>query len=156
MKIEISTKSRIILTILLGFTGILLFISLLMAAQSNLARKNLEEEMKDNSSYICNTFGSYEFRADIMRLWSDGVHESFLRMIMFSAEDNPGLLKSQDFLTELNSEINARDILVIDKEGNVIASSVGFYKDLKDPVYAPLLKTFETFQMERAVIYPYS
>ncbi|MBR2793559.1 MAG: mechanosensitive ion channel, partial [Solobacterium sp.] len=145
-----------ILTILLGFTGILLFISLLMASQSNLARNSLEEEMKDNSSYICDAFGSYEFRDDIIRLWSDGVHESFLRMIMLNAQDHPELLKSQDFLTELNSGINARDILVIDKEGNVIASSVGFYKDLKDPVYAPLLKTFETFQMERAVIYPYS
>ena len=156
MKKEISTKSRIILTILFGITGILLFISLLMASQSNLARNSLEEEMKDNSSYICDAFGSYEFRDDIIRLWSDGVHESFLRMIMLNAQDHPELLKSQDFLTELNSEINARDILVIDKEGNVIASSVGFYKDLKDPVYAPLLKTFETFQMERAVIYPYS
>ena len=156
MKKELTTKSRIILTILFGITGILLFVYILMRSQSHLTRISLEEEMKDNSAYICDAFDSYEYRGELLQRWSDSIHESYLLMIMLNLDSHPELAKSEDYLMELSSLIGTHDIMMVDREGNVVNSCIGFFKDLKDPAYAPLLKTFETGKMEKVVVYPYS
>ena len=70
---------RILLTILTGIAGIALFGCILLMSQSRMAELALQEEMKENSSYITNAFTYYEASGKTIQSWSDSygpVHEN--------------------------------------------------------------------------------
>jgi hypothetical protein len=50
----------------------------------------------------------------------------------------------------------AQDIMLVDRNGNVLASDTGFFRDLKEEMYAPLFHTFDTFEMEKLPIYAFT
>ena len=51
---------RVILTILTGTTGIVLFGYIFLMFQSRMTLLSLQEEMIENSSYICDAYSKYE------------------------------------------------------------------------------------------------
>lgn len=70
---------RILLTILTGIAGIALFGGILLMSQSRMAELALQEEMKENSSYITNAFTYYEASGKTIqgwRSWPDGIWRS--------------------------------------------------------------------------------
>ena len=65
-------------------------------------------------------------------------------------------VESPEFLTEICGLIGAQDLMLVDRDGNVISSAMGIFTDLKDETYAPLLQTFETGKLEKAAVYSFS
>ena len=149
MQKEAQSRSRSLLIVLAGAIGIVLFGFFLMRTQYHLVKKDLQDEMKENSSYIREAFSSYEFSSAHINAWSDENHFHVLRMIGYMMQQEPGLSESADFLEEMRAIIGSEDLMVVDRRGNILTSASGAVKDLKDDVYAPLFETFETGQMTR-------
>ena len=151
---------RILLTILTGIAGIAMFGGILLMSQSRMAELALQEEMKENSSYITNAFTYYEASGKIIPGWSDRLHETYFFMMKYALEQDPDLLSDQSsseaFLGEMSRLTGAQDIMLVDRNGNVLASDTGFFRDLKEEMYAPLFHTFDTFEMEKLPIYAFT
>ena len=151
---------RILLTILTGIAGIALFGGILLMSQSRMAELALQEEMKENSSYITNAFTYYEASGKTIQGWSDRLHETYFFMMKYALEQDPDLLSDQSsseaFLGEMTRLTGAQDIMLVDRNGNVLASDTGFFRDLKEEMYAPLFHTFDTFEMEKLPIYAFT
>ena len=151
---------RILLMILTGIAGIALFGGILLMSQSRMAELALQEEMKENSSYITNAFTYYEANGKIIPGWSDRLHETYFFMMKYALEQDPDLLSDQSssetFLGEMTRLTGAQDIMLVDRNGNVLASDTGFFRDLKEEMYAPLFHTFDTFEMEKLPIYAFT
>jgi hypothetical protein len=125
-----------------------------------MAELALQEEMKENSSYITNAFTYYEASGKTIQGWSDRLHETYFFMMKYALEQDPDLLSDQSsseaFLGEMTRLTGAQDIMLVDRNGNVLASDTGFFRDLKEEMYAPLFHTFDTFEMEKLPIYAFT
>ena len=86
---------RIRLTILTGIAGIVLFGCILLMFQSRMTLLSLQEEMKENSSYICSAFTSNEMSGKAMQNWSDRLHKAYFLLMMYAMEQDPELLADQ-------------------------------------------------------------
>ena len=151
---------RIRVTILTGIAGIVLFGCILLMFQSRMTLLSLQEEMKENSSYICSAFTSNEMSGKAMQNWSDRLHKAYFLLMMYAMEQDPELLadqvSSEEFLNEMTSLTGAQDIMLVDRNGNIHVSSKDFFQDLKDETYAPLFQTFDTYEMAKLPIYSFS
>ncbi len=156
MQKEGKAKTRMILTFLFGIAGIALFGYILFASQSGLTRRNMQDEMRENSSYIRETFSTYEQSGKIVQAWADRLHHAFLRFILFVTRESPELAESDTFLADMVSLTGAQDLMVVDRDGNVLYSDVGYFENLKDDVYAPLFRTFETGQTEKMALFSWT
>ena len=99
-------KGRIILTILSGIAGIALFGYILIMSQSRMTLRSLQDEMKENSSYICDTFNFFKNRGKALQIWSDELYKDSFLVMKMALEDDPGLASSEDFLKEMTSLID--------------------------------------------------
>ena len=121
---------------------------------------SLQEEMKENSSYICDAYSKYELGGKIVLILSDRIHEAYFRMMSYAIEQDPDLVSdrasSEAFLSEMVRLTGVQDIMLVDREGKVLASHVGFVQDLKDDIFAPLFQTFEKHEMVKLPIYLFS
>ena len=149
-------KGRIILTILSGIAGIALFGYILIMSQSRMTLRSLQDEMKENSSYICDTFNFFKNRGKALQIWSDELYKDSFLVMKMALEDDPGLASSEDFLKEMTSLMGVQDIMFVDRNGKVTSSYASVIHDLKDDMYAPLFRTFESFEVEKLPVYSFS
>ena len=151
---------RIIMTILTGTAGIVLFGFILLMSQYRMNMLSLQEEMKENSSYIRDAYSLYGTSGKMVQTWSDKLHGAYFDMLKYALEKNPDLLKdkmsSREALGEICSLIGAQDILFVDRKGNVTDSYIGFFHDLKDKTYEPLFQTFDTAEMVKLPVYSFT
>ena len=149
-------KGRIILTILSGIAGIALFGYILIMSQSRMTLRSLQDEMKENSSYICDTFNFFKNRGKALQIWSDELYKDSFLVMKMALEDDPGLASSEEFLKEMTSLMGVQDIMFVDRNGKVTSSYASVIHDLKDDMYAPLFRTFESFEVEKLPVYSFS
>ena len=151
---------RVILTILTGTTGIVLFGYIFLMFQSRMTLLSLQEEMIENSSYICDAYSKYEFSGKSVQIMSDRIHEAYFRMMSYAIEQDPDLVSdrasSEAFLSEMARLTGVQDIMLVDREGKVLASHVDFLQDLKDDMFVSLFQTFDRHEMVKLPIYSFS
>ena len=151
---------RIVLTIVTGIAAVVLFGCILMMSQSRMTLVALQDEMKENSSYICEAFTLFEKSGKAIQTWSDDLHKAYFIMMRYALENDsdlaadPALL--EDMLSDMTGITGVQDIMMVDRDGNVLMSDTGFFKDLKDEMYAPLFRTFDTYEMEKLPVYSFS
>ena len=151
---------RVILTILTGTTGIVLFGYIFLMFQSRMTLLSLQEEMIENSSYICDAYSKYELSGKSVQIMSDRIHEAYFRMMSYAIEQDPDLVSdrasSEAFLSEMARLTGVQDIMLVDREGKVLASHAGFLQDLKDEMFVSLFQTFDRHEMVKLPIYSFS
>ena len=150
-------KIRTALMILGGIIGIILFGLVMTATSTRMVLEATQDEMKENSIYIHEAVASNALRGKMVKAWSDQNHMSSLNLIRYMEEEKgPAYVESQEFLSEICALIGAQDLMIMDRDGNIKSSAVGYFNDLKDEKYAPLLKTFESETMEKLSVYTFS
>lgn len=150
-------KVRRALIILAGVIGIILFGLVMAMTSSRMVLQTTQDEMKENSSYIREAVSGNALRGEMVQEWSNRNHMSSINLIRYLRETKgTAYVESPEFLTEICSLIGAQDLMLVDRDGNVISSAMGIFTDLKDETYAPLLQTFETGKLEKVAVYSFS
>lgn len=139
--------TRIILTILAGIAGILLFGLILMEIQSRIISRYVEDEVKESSAAILEEYENNELVGGYVRKYEEYIHQGCLNLVDYMTGEDPDLAESEEYLRDMEAVISAEDVMMIDRSGNVLASAEGTFRDLKDEQYAPLYETFDTSQM---------
>ena len=139
--------TRIILTILAGIAGILLFGLILMEIQSRIISRYVEDEVKESSAAILEEYENNELVGGNVRKYEEYIHQGCLNLVDYMTGEDPDLAESEEYLRDMEAVISAEDVMMIDRSGNVLASAEGTFRDLKDEQYAPLYETFDTSQM---------
>ena len=103
----------------MGIAGIALFGYILIMSQSRMTLRSLQDEMKENSSYICDTFNFFKNRGKALQIWSDELYKDSFLVMKMALEDDPGLASSEDFLKEMTSLMGVQDIMFVDRNGKV-------------------------------------
>ena len=148
---------RIIITILLGIAGILLFWVILAKAQSGLTGRFVQDEMRESSERILNQLTQNSLAGMSVRSWTDRNHQACLGLMRHMIGENPDLAESQAYLESMRdamypgseNTIQQPDLMIVDAAGRVLVSLENTFRDLKDEIHAPLLETFETGEMTK-------
>ena len=82
-----------------------------------------------------------------VRRYEEYIHQGCLKLVDYMTGEDPDLELSEEYLRDMETVIGAKDVMMIDRSGNILASAEGTFRNLKDEQYAPLLETFDTNQM---------
>ena len=148
--------ARVIMTLLMGIIGFFLFGFILTRAQSRLFLINIQEEMIDSADYIVRARSNAGIGGYALENWAQRNRLFFADMIDFMGENDPEFKLDQAHLQEINSLLGTQDIMIVDKSGDVLTSATGRFDSLKGEDYAPLFETFETGEVSRMSVFPWS
>ena len=135
---------RIAITIILGLAAISTFGFLLSKAQSYLVERNMQQEMIENSEYIKSAVAVNSHAGENVRRWFFGLHKAYLLMLNKMINEDPSLIESDQFYRDMNAMMETQDLMLIDREGNIVKSASGSVHDLKEERYKPLLDSFDS------------
>ena len=148
--------ARVIMTLLMGIIGFFLFGFILTRAQSRLFLINIQEEMIDSADYIVRARSNAGIGGYALENWAQRNRLFFADMIDFMGENDPEFKLDQAHLKDINSLLGTQDIMIVDKSGDVLTSATGRFDSLKGEDYAPLFETFETGEVSRLSVFPWS
>lgn len=151
MKKNEKHSTRIILTVFAGIAGIFLFGLIMMGIQSLMISRYVEDEMKESSSAILEEYGINELVGGNVKSYEAYIHQGCLNLVDYMTGEEPDLAESEEYLRDMKAAVNAEDVMMIDRSGNVLVSAEGAFRDLKDEQYAPLYETFDTGQMAQVM-----
>ena len=139
---------RIAITIILGLAAISTFGFLLSKAQSYLVERNMQQEMIENSEYIKSAVAVNSHAGENVRRWFFGLHKAYLLMLNKMINEDPSLIESDQFYRDMNAMMETQDLMLIDREGNIVKSASGSVHDLKEERYKPLLDSFDSGEVK--------
>ncbi len=139
-----STKLRIVLTILTGLAAVLVFYVASIEWQNQYAIHSMQEEMKENVRLLKENFPNAGLTQTLVEDIHDIVDSTDVFLLHQMAEDDAEFEMTDSYLKSVNENLGVLDIMIADREGNIIASSNGSYSDLRHKVFDPLRTTFET------------
>ena len=141
------TRIRILLTILMAAAGILLFGLIYREIQSRMISRYMKSELKESSTAIQEDYAAYKLSGESIGLWLDRNHQAMFSLLKLMTEEDPGLTDSREFLKDMNTAIQAKDLILTDRDGDILASASDTFADLKDARLEPLFETFQTQEM---------
>lgn len=147
MKSEGRARGKILLTILAGIAGIILFGYTLWRVQEHLVMTNIREEMQENVAYIRDTYVSRQFFYPNAQGSLQEIRYEDLKFLKYLSENDPEFEISNKYLGMVNEELDFADILVLDRAGNVVAAASGRRTPLNAQRYDPLRESFKDGMM---------
>ena len=142
-------KLRKAFIVIAGIAGILLFGLIVMSIQSHLNSRFVRDEMRECSERIQEELDAFELYGDSIDFWVMSNHVSCLDMLDYMIGVNPQLADSEEYLRDMSSAIDAADVMIVDRSGNVLCSAAGSFRSLKDESFAPLFECFDTGEITR-------
>lgn len=147
MKNEGRTEGKILLTILAGIVGIILFGYTLWRVREHLVLSNIRQEMQENAAYIRDTYVSRQFFYPNAQGSLQEIRHEDLQFLKYLSQNDPEFEISNAYLGRVNEELDFADILILDRQGNVAASAAGRMTPLNAQRYDPLRESFKDGMM---------
>ncbi len=159
-----SIKGKVILTILIGIFAVFLYIYLLNIGQNRTVTHQIQEEMAEDMQRINAAYQSASAQHDNIQDSFDSLYLSDLGFLVQMTTDyiNTNIPEADFYSSDdmrdyeiplyemllgfIQQYFDFYDIIIADREGNIIVSAEYRYQDFKDEVYLPLREVFRTEQ----------
>ncbi len=159
MNREQNRKPRIIITVILGISAIILYMFLQNVGQNMTVAHQFQKEMAQEISRLESMYDDASKRHDYLQRSFDAVYMQDLLFIndvliehFYNSEKDPSWHVEQkskelfDELLKLYKYFNFWDICIVDREGNIKLSILSDERDFKDEIYKPLRAVIDTYQ----------
>ncbi len=148
---KITIKTKIIITILISVCSAIFFMCAMYYGQNTISMNQFQKEMASDVQNLMNNYDEASKRHEYITKSFDNIYESDVKLLSLLFIDDYRLggswlmesLKVGDRdlyaeLIKLNEFFNFKDLMIIDREGNIIAAANNYYSYLDEDVYAPL------------------
>lgn len=143
-------KNKVVLSIVIAIASLLLFGAFLVSMQTSLSVKNQQKDTKLKLSQMEELVKAADEAAQQSTEAYDDIYIAKVKSLSYLAELKQGAVYTPELLQEINEVLEVTNLLILDKEGNQIASKEESKADLTQSRFNQLRTVFETGEASEA------